>query len=102
MKLYVPTPEQLGTLFDAGFTVSGTQILAIKEMRPKLHKNCAPQALVCAVANAWDDGMLIIRGAPDNGYYVRKIKHCATQEEAFNRAMAYVLLGLYDEGAEGI
>lgn len=104
-KQYQPTPEQVATLLEAGFTIKsyadsqGAHPIAIQEVTPKLHPKARDSALIPSLAIVWDDGMFTIRRAPQvrGDFYSRKVYRDADQEQAFNRAMTYVLLGMYDD-----
>lgn len=101
-KPYKPTSEQASALLEAGFTLgnlAGGHPLVIKEVTPKRHRNAAPSALIPSVAIVWTDGMFTLRRAPSRpgDFYSRKVYQDANQEQAFNRAMTYVLLGMYDD-----
>lgn len=107
MKRYNPTPEQVATLLEAGFAIKGytdsqgAHPIVIQDTAPKLHPKARDSALIPSVAIVWRDGMFTIRRAPQvrGDFYSRKVYRDANQEQAFNRAMTYVLLGMYDDAA---
>ncbi len=95
-----PTDEQLAALDAAGFKVDGVYLLSIMEKAPKKNPACE-SSHIPSVANAWQDGMMSIRCAVTDGIYGRKTWQYATQQQAFDMAVARVLLGMYDERVEG-
>lgn len=95
-----PTDAQLSALDKAGFKVAGTRTLSIMEKKPRVNPRMRSD-FVPSVANVWLDGLLTLRGPLDGGIHGRKVIKCANQQQAFDTAVARVLLGMYDEGVEG-